>query len=121
MEKWLYDKLLSEYSKKSKEELMQIIMSLEEIELSDRAFANQCMAGTIMYDINELFTAINEMRNCFTFETAYKVYKLMNNARNSWNYVRHGIEEMSDSARTSKSLDDFKLRVFKAVDTTDDI
>ena len=31
MYKWMYDRMVAEYSKKSKEELVQEIMSLEEI------------------------------------------------------------------------------------------
>ena len=114
MYKFMYDKLVSEYSKKSKEELIQKIMALEEIETSDRAFANQCMAGTTMYNINELFTAINEMQKCCIFDRAAEVCKLADKARNSWNYVRHGIEEMTDSSRVEKAFDDFKLKVSNA-------
>ena len=60
MYKWMYDRMVTEYSKKSKEELVKRIMSLEEIECSDRCFANQCMAGSSMYDINELFSALED-------------------------------------------------------------
>ena len=49
MYKWMYDRIVTEHSKKSKEELVQEIMSLEEIECSDRCFANECESGTTIY------------------------------------------------------------------------
>ena len=61
MYKWMYDRMVAEYSKKSKEELVQEIMSLEEIECSDRVFANQCQAGTPIYNINELFLVLKDL------------------------------------------------------------
>ena len=42
MKRFLYERMITELSKESKEELIQRIMSLEEIECSDRAFANEC-------------------------------------------------------------------------------
>lgn len=47
MYKWMYDRMVTEYSKKSKEELVQEIMALEKIEGSDRCFANECQAGAM--------------------------------------------------------------------------
>ena len=61
MYKWMYDRIVSEHSKKSKEELVQEIMSLEEIECSDRCFANECQAGATIYNINELFSELKEL------------------------------------------------------------
>ena len=45
MYKWVYDRMVTEYSKETKEELAQRIMALEELECKDRCFANQCCAG----------------------------------------------------------------------------
>lgn len=45
MKRFIYNKIVTDYSKKSKEELIQEIMALERIECSDRCFANQCEAG----------------------------------------------------------------------------
>lgn len=56
-------------------------MSLEEIECSDRCFANQCMAGTSMYNINELFSALEDMQSGFTYERVARVYELMETAK----------------------------------------
>lgn len=37
-------------------------MSLKEIECSDRCFANQCEAGATIYNINELFSTLKELK-----------------------------------------------------------
>ena len=81
MYKWMYDRMVTEYSKESKDQLVQRIMALEEIECSDRCFANQCMAGTSIYDINELFSALEDMQYGFTYKNVSRVYKLIENAK----------------------------------------
>ena len=121
MYKWMYDKMVTEYSKETKEELVQRIMSLEEIECSDRCFANQCMSGTSIYDINELFSVLEDLQSRFTYEKVAKVYELMKNAKGSWNYIRNGIAEMNDDARCGKTLDSFKLRVSNVKHNNDSI
>ena len=121
MYKWMYDRMVTEYSKESKDELVQRIMALEEIECSDRCFANQCMAGTSIYNINELFSALEDMQSGFTYDKAAKVYELMENAKGSWNYIRNGISEMNDNTRCMKVLDDFKSRVANAKESNDSI
>lgn len=147
MYKHMYDRMVTEYSKESKEELIQRIMSLEEIECSDRCFANQCQAGISIYNINELFSALEDMlssftheksarvqelmenakdsredmQSSFTYEKVARVYELMENAKGSWGYIRNGISEMNDNTRCGKVLDDFKLRVANAKDSNDSI
>lgn len=102
MYKWMYDKMVAEYSKESKEELVQRIMSLEEIECSDRSFANQCMAGTPMYSINELFSALEDMQSGFTYNKAVRVYELAETAKVSWDYIRNEIANMNDIRDVAK-------------------
>ena len=121
MYKWMYDRMVTEYSKESKDELVQRIMALEEIECSDRCFANQCMAGTSIYDINELFSALEDMQSGFTYEKAARVYELMKTAKGSWNYIINGISEINDNTRCNKVLDDFKSRVANAKDNNGSI
>ena len=41
MYKWMYDRIVKQYEKESKEELVQRIMAMEEIECSDRISARQ--------------------------------------------------------------------------------
>ena len=113
--------MVTEYSKESKDELVQRIMALEEIECSDRCFANQCIAGTSIYDINELFSALEDIQSGFTYEKAARVYELIENTKDSWNYIRNGISKMKDGARCRKVLDDFKSRVANAKDSYDSI
>lgn len=121
MYKWMYDRMVTEYSKETKEELVQRIMSLEEIECKDRCFANQCQAGTSIYNINELFSSLEDMQSSFSYEKATKVYELMESAKDSWNYIRNGIAEMNDNTRCSEALDNFKLRVENAKHNNDNI
>lgn len=129
MYKWMYNKIVTEHSKKSKEELVQEIMSLEEIECSDRCFANECQAGATIYNINklfselkyELFSALKEQNQEATYKKVTKVYELMNTAESNWNYVKNGIAEINNDSRCSKALKDFKNRVTKASDDNDSI
>lgn len=121
MYKWMYDRMVTEYSKRSKEELVQEIMSLEEIESSDRCFANECEAGTSIYNINELFSALEELKARFTYEKAAKVYELMKLAESSWDYIKSEISEMNDNSRCNKALENFKNRVANATDSNDSI
>lgn len=132
MYKWMYDRIVTEHSKKSKEELVQEIMSLEEIECSDRCFANECESGTTIYNINELFSELKELKyELFsalkeqnqeeTYKKVTKVYELMDMAEGNWNYVKNGIAEINDDSRCSKTLKDFKSRVAKASDDNDSI
>ena len=132
MYKWMYDRIVTEHSKKSKEELVQEIMSLEEIECSDRCFANECQAGATIYNINELFSelkelkyelfsALKEQNQEATYKKVTKVYELMDMAEGNWNYVKNGIVEINDDSRCSKVLKDFKSRVTKASDDNDSI
>lgn len=121
MYKWMYDRIVTEHSKKSKEELIQEIMSLEEIECSDRCFANECRAGATIYNINELFSALKELKAGFTYEKAAKVYELMESAESSWNYIKREISAMNDNSRCNKALEDFKNKVANATDSDDSI
>ena len=117
----MYDRMVTEYSKRSKEELIQEIMALEEIECSDRCFANQCEAGATIYNINELFSALKELKAGFTYEKADKVYELIEIAESSWNYVKNGIAEINNDLRCTTVLEDFKNKVAKATDSNDSI
>lgn len=121
MYKWMYDRIVSEHSKKSKEELIQEIVSLKEIECSDRCFANECQAGATIYNINELFSALKELKEGFTYEKAAKVYELMKSAESSWNYIKREISAMNDNSRCNKALKDFKNKVANATDSNDSI
>lgn len=130
MYKWIYDRMVSEYSKETKEELIQRIMALDEIECEDRCFANQCEAGTSIYNINNLFELFDtlkratdnpnitdtEIANCARiFCSSY------DNAKSSWNYIKNGISEMNDNTRCDNKLNDFKLRVSNAKNSNDNI
>lgn len=121
MYKWMYNRMVTEYSKRSKEELIQEIMALEEIECSDRCFANQCEAGATIYNINELFSALKELKAGFTYEKAAKIYELIEIAESSWNYVKNGIAEINNDLRCTTLLEDFKNKVAKATDSNDSI
>lgn len=119
MYKWVYDRMIEEYKKESKEELINRLMAESEIEVEDRSFANQCYAGTSIYDINELFSALEDLQNGFTYEKAAKVYELAEQAKGSWNYIKSGLSEMKQDTRSGKKLEDFKKRVSMAKDKND--
>lgn len=110
MNNFIYNKMVELKSKQSKEELIHEIMSLQEIELDDRCFANQCEAGTSIMVINELFEAINELKISFSYEKAAKVYELSEKAESQWRYIKNGLMEMNNPSRVSKNLEDFNKR-----------
>ena len=99
------------YSKKSKVELIYDIIALEEIECSDRSFANECESGTTIYNINELFSALKELKSGFTYEKAAKVYEIMENAENSWNYIKDRLIEINDNRRYNEALENVKHNI----------
>lgn len=111
MKRFLYDRMVTEYSKESKEKLIQRIMALEEIECEDRCFANQCFAGVTVMHINELFAALEEMKKDPSHENVAKAVELLEWAENSWNCILKGLSEMNDNSRCSRNLEDFKRRV----------
>lgn len=122
MYKWMYDRMVTEYSKETKEELIQRIMASSELECEDRCFANQCMAGTSMYNVNNLFNTIELLKNCLTnpehteeelIECTNNLWVAADNAKESWNYIRSGIAKINDDSRTEEKLKDFKKRVMK--------
>lgn len=121
MYKWMYDRMVTEYSKETKEDLVQRIMTLKEIECSERCFANQCEAGTSIYNINELFSALKDLQAGFTYEKAAKLYEIAEQAKDSWNYIINGLHEMNNDSRYSKVLEDFKQRVIRATESDDSI
>lgn len=121
MYKWVYDRMVDEYKKESKEDLIQRIMALEEIECRDRCFANQCQAGTAIYNINELFSALDDLQFEFSSVKAEKIYGLAQSARNDWDYIRHGLSKINDNFRCSKELENFKNRVKNAKGKMDTI
>ena len=108
MYKWMYDRIAADYSKKSKEELVQEIMSLKEIECSDRCFANECEAGASVAYINKLFTALKDLKNKRTEENIGKVLELVRPAESSWNFVKNGIHNMNDDWRCETELENCK-------------
>ncbi len=121
MYKWMYDRMVTEYSKETKEELIQRIMALEEIECSDRCFANQCETGTSIYNINELFSALSDMQAGFSYEKAAKLYEIAERAKDSWHYIISGLHELNDNSRCGIVLEDFKQRVARATEDNDSI
>lgn len=121
MYKWMYDRMLTEYLKETKEELVQRIMSLDEIECHDRCFANQCEAGTAICNINEMFSALDDLQCGFTYKKAARLYEITERSKDSWNYIINGLREMNNDSRCSKALEDFKRRVLKATDSNDSI
>lgn len=118
MTKGIYKKLIAN-NETSEEHLMQEIMSLRDIECSDRCFANQCESGTPIININQLFSALNDLRKGFTVEKAARVYELTDSAESSWNYIKDGLCKMNDPSRSDAALKDFRNRISNAVNDDD--
>lgn len=114
MYKWMYNRIVTEHSKKSKEELIQEIMALEKIECSDRCFANQCEAGNAIANINRLFVVLND-----TPEISDYIRNIIVNAESSWKYITSGISTINDDSRCENALIEFKNRVAEATDDDD--
>lgn len=113
MDKFLYKRMVKEFSKESKKELVQRIMALQEIECSDRAFANQCQSGTVIYNINELFSMLDDLTKDLTCEKAEEMCKLIDDAKCSWDFMKNGIAEINDNSRTCRTLENLKERIKK--------
>lgn len=114
MKRFIYNKIVTDYSKKSKEELIQEIMALEKIECSDRCFANQCEAGNAISNINRLFAALND-----TPEISNYVRNIIVDAEISWEYITNGINKINNNSRCENALIEFKNRVAEATDDDD--
>lgn len=111
MKRFLYERMVTEYSKETKEELIQRIISLKKIECEDRCFANQCFSGMSVSRINELFAALEELKKNPSHEDIENVIELSELAKNNWNYVLQGLEKINDGSRCNSELKDFKRRV----------
>lgn len=117
MHKWVYDRMVEEYEKKNKIDLICQIMSYRDIEVSDRCFANQCCASVEAYNINELFEYLREIVS----QGDSKLLERVEKAESSWKYIRNGLSEMKRDTRASEAERDFKERVFMAKDPYDSI
>ncbi len=115
MYKWVYDKMVEEYQKKEKIDLIHQIMSYSNIEVSDRCFANQCCAGADVCNINEFFEYLQEnvgLGDCGILERLKK-------ATSSWEHIRNGLSEMKRDTRVSEAEKDFEKRVSEAKEPYD--
>jgi hypothetical protein len=121
MFKWMYDRMKKEYEKQSKEDLIHEILSLEEIECSDRCFANQCEAGSSIYKINELFEKLDEVlsNNSISADDKIELLERLHSAKNEWSYIKSGIREMNNNSRCYEYLDKLKDRVKNAKEDRD--
>lgn len=117
MYKWVYDRMVKEYEKEDKIDLIHKIMSYSNIEISDRCFANQCCAGTAVYNINELFEYLRDNASRGDCE----LLERLKNATSSWEYIRNGLSEMKRDTRVSEAEKDFNKRASEAKDPHDSI
>lgn len=123
MYKWMYDRMKADYKNRAKEDLMQEIMSLENIECSDRSFANQCESGTSVYSINELFEKLTSLldKDIITDKDKAELLKTIDSANSSWKYIKRGLREMNNDSRIPQCLNEFRAKVNKAKDDMDTI
>lgn len=119
MYKWMYDRLLEEYKKEPVEKLVNKIISLKEIEVRDRCFANECEAGTSIYAINELFNKVTEWKTDNSVEKVNEILSLLSDAENSWGYIKRELSKMNDNSRYYSYLEKFETSLEKAKNSTD--
>lgn len=121
MKKFMYDRMVQEYSKCSKEELIQEIMALSEIETSDRVFANEVFAGTTAADINSMFSIIDELNHKFSYRKADQLKEATIKAQSAWRFITSQLMDMNNNGRAPEALSNFRKRVDNAKDKDDSI
>lgn len=105
MRKDIYEMLVEDYSKESKEELAQRIISLSDIECEDRAFANECLAGNHLKNIDDALQAFEKIADLYHINTK-DVH--LDKALSSFAFIKKEVVKMNDYSRTSKFLEEFK-------------
>lgn len=114
MKKAVYEQAMKLYGELSKEELIHKIMALQNLECSDRAFANQVFAGTAAADINAIFEQYKDLKGKFTYAKAEKFYATLEEANNGWMYILTGLSEMNNPARVEIYENDLKREIEEA-------
>lgn len=117
MYKWVYDRMVEEYQKEEKINLIHKIMSYSNIEASDRCFANQCYSGADIYNIERLFEHLREN----VTQGDYDLIERLKAATSSLEYIRNGLSEMRRGTRISEAEKDFEKRVSEAKEPYDSI
>lgn len=119
MYKWVYDRMVEEYKKEEKIDLINKIMSYSNIEVSDRCFANECCSGSAIYNIDTLFEHLKDgmLQSGCNGETVKKI----KNALASWEYIKRELAEMRRDTRVSEEERGFKKRVSEVKEPYDDI
>lgn len=112
MEKWIYNRLLEQYGKESKEELAQEIMALNRVVSSDKDFASQYQTSTAIHHMDELLNAVKELKEEMQDDKkASKVFELAEEAKHGLEYIKEGLSKMNDTERARKSLEELKEEV----------
>ena len=120
MYKWMYDRLIGEYKKESKKELANQIIALKNIETSDRAFANECLSGSIVMRINKLFEEIDKLKeisiskNELSIEELSRLFDLKDSAMLSWKSITKEFVTMRNPERFSNGICDLKQKISSA-------
>lgn len=91
------------YKNESREDLIKRIVILSSLELSDRCFANQCVAGPDILKVTSLFDYIEELHKLSDNDPVIDdIYKMMDEARTSFRFIKNGISEINDDNRYAK-------------------
>lgn len=106
MYKWMYDRYVEECKKEPIEKLVVEILALQNIECSDRAFANQCQAGLTLYNLNELFDKVEGLCNAKPEDDINvlisDIKECFAEAKSSYSFIRHEISEINNDSRCSE-------------------
>lgn len=125
MYKWMYDWYVEEYKKEPINKIVNEVIALQNIECSDRAFANQCEAGMTIYNLNEFFDKVEELCNAKPEDNIpvmiKEIKECFDNAKSSYSYIRSGLREMNDNCRVSNEEKVINDRVAKAKTDGDSI
>lgn len=127
---YLYQKMKKDLMTLDKETLVTKVIALTEIESSDRGFANRSCETSINSSMDELFSEIaslketidalessenlpNDIKDAIT--TVKKAEKTLRSkteiAKESWDYIKDGLNDMNDSSRVRKTTADIKIKI----------
>lgn len=113
MNKNVYNLYLKSLKDLSKEELIQKIITTNEIIVSDREFANHCLASSTVANMNEIFRLNNLLQKKHSYKIADNLEEAINKAEHDWNFIVSELESMKESNRVDEMLsllkDDIRL------------
>lgn len=94
-----YERMMEIYNSEEKKDLIHELMAYHNIEVDDRAFANEVLASSKASDINEIFSQYKDLKEKFTYAKASKFYEAIEKANDAWAYILSGLSAMHNPGR----------------------